>query len=240
MENIKERKQRNQAMFNAIARRYDLLNHLLSLGIDIYWRRRALAGVRQRRPRRVLDLATGTADFAIAARRLGPERIVGMDAALEMLRLGRGKLSRARLDRQVALLAGDAEELPFRDHTFDLVTCAFGVRNFGHIPAGLAQAFRVLRPGGEILILDFSRPAAPLFGPAYRFYFQRVLPLVGGLVSGHGRAYAYLPDSVDTFPQGTAFAALLEAAGFVDAAATPLSLGICSVYQGRKPGGPVD
>lgn len=236
----KAHKQRNRAMFNAIARRYDLLNHLLSGGVDIYWRRRALACVRQRNPGRILDLATGTADFAIAALRLRPQRVVGVDVAVEMLRLGVGKLARAGLDGKVRLLSGDAEGLPFGDGCFDLVMGAFGVRNFGHIPTGLTEAFRVLRPGGEVLILDFSEPAVPLFKSLYRLYFERVLPVVGGLISGNRQAYAYLPESVGEFPQGEAFVHLLEEAGFGDARATTLTLGICSIYQGTRPGGAVD
>lgn len=237
---VKEHKQRNRAMFNAIARRYDLLNHLLSGGVDIYWRRRALGSVRQSRPERILDLATGTADFAIAARRLEPQRVVGVDVAVEMLRLGVGKVSREGLDGRVRLLAGDGEGLPFKGGCFDLVMGAFGVRNFGHIPTGLAEAFRVLRPGGELLVLDFSEPSVPLFRQVYRFYFERVLPLIGGLISGNRRAYSYLPRSVGTFPQGEGFVRLLDEAGFVDAGATALTLGVCSIYQGRKPGGVVD
>lgn len=227
-------------MFNAIAHRYDLLNHLLSGGVDIYWRRRALSSVRQSRPERILDLATGTADFAIAARRLGPQRVVGVDVAVEMLRLGVDKISGEGLDGRVRLLAGDGEGLPFKGGCFDLVMGAFGVRNFGHIPTGLAEAFRVLRPGGELLVLDFSEPSMPLFRQVYRFYFERVLPLIGGLVSGDRRAYSYLPRSVGRFPQGEEFVKLLEEAGFVDARATTLTLGICSIYQGGKPGGAVD
>jgi demethylmenaquinone methyltransferase/2-methoxy-6-polyprenyl-1,4-benzoquinol methylase len=232
---IRERKKQVREMFDGIARRYDLLNHLLSAGVDIYWRRRALAQVRQR-PERMLDLATGTGDFAAAAVRLRPERIVGVDVALNMLRLGAGKLAAGRQhDPGIRLMGGDAEELPFRESCFDLVTAAFGVRNFGCIPAGLSEAWRVLRPGGEILVLDFSEPSAPLFRSLYRFYFNRVLPVVGGAVSGNRRAYAYLPQSVGVFPQGAAFLELLAGAGFVDTAATSLSLGISSIYQGVKP-----
>ena len=237
---IKERKQRIQHMFNGIARRYDLLNHLLSGGVDVYWRRRALGCVRQPQPRQVLDLATGTGDFAIAAHRLGPQRLVGVDVALNMLRLGRAKLAGRPGGPLVQLLGGDAEQLPFREACFDLVTAAFGVRNFGHVSAGLAEAWRVLRPGGEILVLDFSEPTAPLFRHLYRFYFKRVLPLVGGVISGNRPAYSYLPQSVGTFPQGRDFLRQLEEAGFAETAGTPLTLGVCWIYQGRKPAVLVD
>ena len=232
---IEERKRRVQGMFNAIARRYDLLNHLLSGGIDFYWRRRALSTVADSKPRRVLDLATGTCDFALGASRLGAERIVGVDVAINMLRLGARKLDQDRRGEPIRLLAGDAESLPFVDAQFDLVTVAFGVRNFGYIPAGLAEAWRVLCPGGQILILDFSEPTAPLFKQVYRFYFKHILPRVGGLISGNRKAYAYLPDSVANFPQGKAFLALLEGAGFSEPRAVPLTFGTCNIYWGRKP-----
>lgn len=221
-------------MFNAIARRYDLLNHLLSGGVDIYWRRRALASVRGDAPQCVLDLATGTGDFALAAERLGARQVVGVDMAIEMLRLGLDKVNQKRPPMPVGLLVSDAEGLPFKAETFDLVMGAFGVRNFGDIPSGLAEAYRVLKPGGEILVLDFCQPTAPLFRQLYRFYFHRVLPLVGGLISGERQAYAYLPRSVGDFPQGQAFVDLLDAVGFTDTGYTPMTLGISAVYQGVK------
>jgi demethylmenaquinone methyltransferase/2-methoxy-6-polyprenyl-1,4-benzoquinol methylase len=206
---VVERKRAIQGMFNGIAHRYDLLNHLLSAGVDVYWRRRALDLVRQPSPARILDLATGTADFALAARRLNPGRIVGADVALEMVRLGVPKVAAA--DRPpIRLMGGDAERLPFADDSFDLVTAAFGVRNFGHIPDGLAEARRVLRPGGELLILDFSEPTAP----------------------GFRQAYSYLPRSVGTFAQGEAFLQLMRDAGFADCRHVALTLGISAVYQG--------
>ena len=237
-QNVAEHKRRNRDMFNAIARRYDLLNHLLSGGVDVYWRWRALRAARHQRPQRILDLATGTGDFALAADRLGPQQVVGIDMAVEMLRLGVVKVAAKGPSARVDLLVGDAEQLPFRDHTFDLVTGAFGVRNFGNIPSGLAEAHRVLKPGGQLLVLDFCEPTAPLFRQLYLFYFHKVLPLIGGLISGQRRAYAYLPRSVGTFPQGRAFVELLVEAGFSQTRYTPMTLGIAAVYQGVK--GPVD
>ena len=237
-QNVAEHKRRNRDMFNAIARRYDLLNHLLSGGVDVYWRRRALDCALETSPQRVLDLATGTGDFALASARLGPQQVVGVDMAVEMLRLGAAKVAAKRPPMPLELLVGDAEQLPFQDNTFDMVTGAFGVRNFGHIPSGLAEAHRVLKPGGQLLVLDFCEPTAPLFRQLYLFYFHKVLPLIGGLISGQRRAYAYLPRSVGTFPQGQAFVELLVAAGFSQTRYTPMTLGIAAVYQGVK--GPVD
>lgn len=237
-QNVAEHKRRNRDMFNAIARRYDLLNHLLSGGVDVYWRWRALRAARHQHPQRILDLATGTGDFALAADRLGPQRVVGIDMAVEMLRLGAAKVAAKSPSARVDLLVGDAEQLPFQDHTFDMVTGAFGVRNFGNIPSGLAEAHRVLKPGGQLLVLDFCEPTAPLFRQLYLFYFHKVLPLIGGLISGQRRAYAYLPRSVGTFPQGRTFVELLVAAGFSQTHYTPMTLGIAAVYQGVK--GPVD
>ena len=219
-------------MFNAIAQRYDLLNHLLSGGVDIYWRRRALDSVRGEAPQWVLDLATGTGDFALAAERLSPRQVVGVDMAIEMLRLGADKVAKRCPPMPVGLLVSDAEGLPFKAETFDLVMGAFGVRNFGDIPSGLAEAYRVLKPGGEILVLDFCQPTTPLFRQLYQFYFHRVLPLVGGLISGQRQAYAYLPRSVGEFPQGQAFVDLLAAVGFAETGYTPMTLGISAIYQG--------
>ena len=233
-ESVRARKQRIQQMFNAIAGRYDLLNHLLSGGVDLYWRRRALSAVRRRGPARVLDLATGTGDFARAAGRLDPGRVVGVDVAIDMVRIARAKLGDAASGRGPDLMAGDAEMLPFRDRSFDLVTVAFGARNFGSLGAGLAEAERVLRSGGEVIVLEFTEPTLPGFRQLYGFYFHRVLPLVGGLISGNREAYSYLPRSVGRFPQGKEFLELMEAAGFTGTRATPLTFGICAVYEGRK------
>ena len=231
VDNIAERKRRIQEMFNGIARRYDLLNHLLSAGMDLYWRRRALSQTRTGPSVEVLDLATGTGDFALAASRLKPRRVVGIDVAVQMLKIGQGKIDAGSA---LHLMAGDAESLPFADDSFDLVTVAFGVRNFGHIPTGLSEAWRVLRTGGELLILDFADPEMPVFKQFYSFYFKRILPIVGGLISGNRPAYSYLPRSVGEFPKGQIFLDLLDTAGFRENLATRLTFGVAYVYQGLK------
>ncbi len=228
--NTTVQKQHVRSLFDSIARRYDILNHLLSAGIDAYWRRRAISRLRPWTGGRILDVATGTADFAIAAARLAPREIVGVDIAEEMLALGRKKLSARGLSGLVALRKGEAESLPFPDGSFDGAIVAFGVRNFENLDAGLAEMRRVLRPGGKLLVLEFSRPGRFPVRQIYMLYFLRVLPFVGRLISGNGEAYAYLPESVMAFPEGAEFLAILQGAGFTNAAAERLTFGIASVY----------
>jgi demethylmenaquinone methyltransferase/2-methoxy-6-polyprenyl-1,4-benzoquinol methylase len=223
-----------RSLFNGIAARYDLLNHLLSGGIDHYWRWRAIRRLRPLRPRRILDVATGTADFAIAALRLDPEEVVGVDIAEEMIERGRKKISRRGIGERIRLLPGDAESLPFPAESFDAAIVAFGVRNFEHLESGLAGMHRTLRPGGEIVVLEFSRPQRPPFRQIYFFYFRRLLPVVGRLVSNHPEAYTYLPETVMRFPEGGDFLAILGRVGFVECSATRLTGGIATIYSGTK------
>lgn len=227
-------KQYVRSLFDSIAHRYDLLNHLLSGGIDFYWRRRALEHLREVRPLRILDVATGTGDFAIAALRLGPEKVVGIDIAEEMLARGRAKVASRGLGAVISLQPGDAEMMEFADGTFDAVTVAFGVRNFENLEAGLAEMRRVLRPGGKAVILEFSRPAAFPLKQLYLFYFRRVLPLIGALVSRNRTAYRYLPETVMQFPQGDSMLAILRRTGFSAPAAERLTFGIASIYTGIR------
>ena len=227
-------KQFVRSLFDSIAHRYDLLNHLLSGGRDFSWRRSAIEHLREIRPQKILDVGTGTGDFAIAALRLGPEKIVGIDIAEEMLALGRKKIASRGLDAVIALRTGDAEKLDFADGSFDAVTVAFGVRNFENLEAGLAEMHRVLRPGGRAVILEFSRPDSFPWRQMYLFYFRRVLPLIGGLVSGNCAAYRYLPETVMQFPQGDDFLAILVRTGFSAVAAERLTFGIASIYTGIR------
>ena len=225
-----------EAMFDEIAPRYDLLNRLLSFGIDVRWRKRAVAFLGEAlagRPRRLLDVATGTADLAVEALRLGPAEIVGVDISEGMLRLGAQKLAKRGLMDRIALVQADAAALPFDDASFDGALAAFGVRNFEDLRAGLAGIRRVLRPGAPLVVLEFSQPTAFPVKQAYEAYSRHVLPRVGGAVSGNGEAYAYLPESVAAFPSGADFLQELEAVGFRETVAKPLTFGIVSLDRGR-------
>jgi demethylmenaquinone methyltransferase/2-methoxy-6-polyprenyl-1,4-benzoquinol methylase len=218
-----------RAMFDAIAPRYDLLNAVLSLGIDSGWRRAALRAALARRPRRILDVATGTADLALALKRRAPEaEVIGVDFAEAMLDVGRAKAKRRGLP--VELTVGDGTALAYEDASFDAVTIAFGLRNFADVGAGLREFRRVLRPGGRLVVLEFPPPPRGPFGAAFRLYFTRVLPLVGRLVSGHGGAYRYLPASALAFPEPPALASAMREAGFDHVVWTPLTGGVAALH----------
>ena len=222
--------------FDTIAHRYDRLNRLMSLGIDVLWRRRALRLLLPNAPTRLLDVATGTADFAIhAARRLPHARITGIDLSEGMLQIGRAKVENAGLADRVTLTAGDCLSLPFTDGTFDAVTVAFGVRNFEDIPAGLTEMRRMLKPDGRIVILELSQPEHFPMRPLFRFYTKAVMPLMGRLFAGHAEEYRYLPASIEHVPQGDAMLALLRGAGFTDCRRETYTFGICSCYTGLAP-----
>ena len=227
-------KRRVRSLFDSIAYRYDLLNHLLSGGVDLYWRRKAIEHLLPLRPKRILDVATGTADFAIAALRLNPQEIVGVDIADEMLRHGREKLRRRKLDSLIRLESGDVEDLQFDDRTFDAAIVAFGARNFTDLERGLSEMHRVLHPGGRIVVLEFSRPKHPVFRRVYVLYFTRILPAIGRIVSRDREAYAYLPATVMQFPDGEDFLVILRRAGFRKTREERLTLGIASIYSGAK------
>jgi demethylmenaquinone methyltransferase / 2-methoxy-6-polyprenyl-1,4-benzoquinol methylase len=227
-------KQYVRTLFDSIARRYDLLNHLFSGGIDTLWRRKAISRLHPGENGRILDVATGTGDFAIAAARLAPREVVGVDISEEMLAIGREKISARGFSRIVTLRKGEAESLPFADGSFDAAIVAFGVRNFEDLPRGLAEMHRVLRPGGRIVVLEFSRPGGFPFRQMYLFYFLHVIPLVGRLISGNSEAYSYLPASVMAFPEGDEFLAILSGAGFTGTSAERLTFGIASIYTAEK------
>lgn len=221
-------------MFNNIAGKYDFLNHFLSLGIDKMWRRRAIAAIAEVNPLQILDVATGTGDLAIAAAKLNPTHIEGIDIADQMLEVGRKKLKDQNLDQLISLQTADSENLPFEDNTFDAITCAYGVRNFEHLAAGLKEMNRVLRPGGKLAILEFSHPQKFPVKQGYKFYFKNILPMLGKLVSKHSTAYTYLPESVMAFPEGEKFCTILSECGFTLPVAKPLTFGITTLYTATK------
>lgn len=227
-------KQYVRSLFDSIAHRYDLLNHLLSGGIDFYWRRKAIDHLADIKPKRILDVATGTADFAIAALRLMPDCVAGVDIATEMLAHGRVKLAERGFDSTISLHTGEAEHLQFEEGSFDAAIVAFGARNFEHLEKGLSEMHRVLRDGGKIIVLEFSRPRIFPFKQLYFFYFKTILPLVGKAISKSDNAYRYLPDTVMKFPEGEDFLAILRKVGFINAKEERLTGGIATVYVGSK------
>jgi len=224
------------SMFDAIARRYDLLNHLLSAGIDRRWRRRAVRSLALTGGERVLDLCTGTADLAIAARTAQPAaaRVVGVDFAPAMLRVGAGKLRDRNLNGSIALVRGDATRTPIATGAVDAVTLAFGIRNVDDVGAACDEIRRVLKRGGRFAVLEFGVPRPRALRAAYLWYFKQVLPRIGRVISRHDAAYAYLPASVTAFASPDEFVTILRQRGFVDVSAVPLTFGIVFLYTGRR------
>ncbi|OFW14752.1 MAG: hypothetical protein A3F69_03300 [Acidobacteria bacterium RIFCSPLOWO2_12_FULL_66_10] len=223
-------------MFDAIAGRYDLLNHVLSAGIDKRWRRRAIASLQLSGSERVLDLCTGTADLAIAALRARPAaaRVVGVDFAGAMLRIGRGKLTRDGLTDRIALVRGDASRIPLTGASVDAVTIGFGIRNVEQTAAACAEMSRVLRPGGRLAILEFAVPTMPGVSTLYLWYLNRMLPLIGRVVSRHNAAYGYLPASIGAFTSPDEVVKILRQAGFRDVAPVRLTFGSVILYTARR------
>lgn len=220
-------------MFDGIAKRYDFLNHFLSMGIDKSWRKKAIGEAIALQPEKILDVATGTADLAIAAAKASPSsKITGVDISEGMLEIGRKKIDALHL--QIPLQYGDSEALPFVQSSFDAVMCAYGVRNFEHLEKGLRDMYRVLRPGGKVVILEFSKPHGFPIKQLFDFYSKYILPAFGKLISKHSRAYTYLPESVAAFPEGKEFIAILERCGFTNAKARPLTFGITTLYTALK------
>ncbi len=222
-------------MFDRISSKYDALNHLLSLNIDKVWRRKAAKEVAKHQPATILDLATGTADLAIALAKRNPQaHIVGMDISEKMLEIGKKKVAKQKMDPQIELRVGDAASLPFEDNTFDAVTVAFGVRNFEDLDKGLSEIHRVLKPNGQAVILEFSMPERFPVKQLYRFYFKRLLPFIGRIVSKDKSAYSYLPASVEHFPKPSVFVEMLAQKGLSNGQAKPLTFGIATLYTAAK------
>jgi demethylmenaquinone methyltransferase/2-methoxy-6-polyprenyl-1,4-benzoquinol methylase len=228
------KKEQMAKMFNNISHRYDFLNHFLSLGIDKIWRKRAISYLKPLHPQYILDVATGTGDFAIQALSLNPEKVTGVDISEGMLNMGRKKLDKLHLSHKIELIKGDSENLLFPDNTFDAATVGFGVRNFEDLERGLAEIRRVLKPGAMLVVLEFSRPRTFPMRQLYNFYFKNILPGLGRLISSDKSAYTYLPESVEVFPDGTDFENILKKVGFKETACKPLTFGISSIYTGLK------
>jgi demethylmenaquinone methyltransferase/2-methoxy-6-polyprenyl-1,4-benzoquinol methylase len=222
-------------MFDSIAPYYDYLNRFLSLGIDITWRNKLIAKLKPLQPKRILDVATGTADLAVSmAKALKPDAVVGMDISKEMLKVGDKKILKKGLDKTVVLEHGDSENLKYNTGEFDAVTAAFGVRNFENLKAGLQEMHRVLAPGGHIMILEFSRPRVFPIKQLFNAYFKYLLPVIGRLKSKDPKAYQYLYESVQVFPDYDQFTGILSEVGFSETSYQPLSFGICTIYVGIK------
>lgn len=228
------KKEQVAKMFDNISSNYDFLNHFLSLGIDILWRKKAIKQLRALNPKQLLDVATGTGDFAIEALKLNPDKIIGVDISEGMLDMGRKKMKERKLDDRIELIYGDSENLPFDENKFDGVIVAFGVRNFENLENGLAEMLRVVRPGGKVVILEFSKPARFPFKQLYSFYFKFVLPKIGRWISRDNAAYSYLPESVQAFPDGKDFISILNRVGYKNTECKPLTFGISSLYIGTK------
>ena len=221
-------------MFDNIAPKYDFLNHLLSLGIDITWRKKAVKILSKRNPKVILDVATGTGDFAMEAMSLSPTRVVGIDISNEMLNVGRKKIANKNWSSSIEMIQADSEDLPFEDGTFDAITVGFGVRNFAHLEVGLGEMLRVLKKGGQVAIIEISQPSSFPIKQLYGIYFKGILPAVGKLVSKDARAYTYLPESVTHFAQGREFVDILTKVGYKNAEFTPLTFGAATLYIAEK------
>lgn len=222
-------------MFDNIAPYYDFLNRLLTLRIDVLWRRKAIASIKDRNAKHILDVATGTADMVLEIKKqLNPDKIIGMDLSHEMLKVGRKKIAKRGLEDLIHLDQGDSENLQYEDHSFDVVTVAFGVRNFENLQVGMREINRVLKSSGQIVVLEFSRPTIFPFKQLFNLYFKYVLPLIGKVTSKDPKAYQYLYESVQAFPDGEAFLKVLQQTGFNSNKCKKLSLGICSIYTGFK------
>lgn len=230
----KSKKEEVAEMFNNISHRYDFLNRFLSMGVDVRWRKKTVQAVAITNPQRILDVATGTADLAIALAKTGAKEIIGCDISEGMLAKGKEKVTRKGLNKLIHLQLADSENLPFEDSCFDAVTVAFGVRNFENPKKCLKEINRVLRRGGKIFVLEFSKPMKFPVKQLYKFYFKFILPFLGRIISKDASAYTYLPNSVKVFPHGDAFLEILAEGGFHKNLAKKLSFGIASLYIGEK------
>ena len=230
----RSKKEEVAEMFNNIAVKYDFLNHFLSLGIDHIWRYKAINELKEIEPKRILDLATGTGDFAIAALRLKPEQIIGMDISAGMLEVGKTKMLKKKYNHIIDMRLGDSENLPFEDNYFDALTVGFGVRNYENLEKGLNEMLRVVRPGGKLVILEFSKPKKFPIKQVFTFYSKYFIPFFGKRISKDEKAYAYLPESVAAFPEGKDFEDVLRKLQYQNVKSKLVSGGIATIYSGTK------
>jgi len=231
----KTKKEQVAAMFDDIAFKYDFLNRFLSVGIDVSWRKKAINQLKDLKPQRVLDVATGTADVALLTHKmLKPENIVGIDISEGMLELGRKKIAEQQLQNKITLHLGDSEKIDFPDNSFDAITVAFGVRNFENLTLGLKEMLRVLKPNGKLVILEFSKPKQTAFKGIYQLYMNTIAPGFGKMFAKNKEAYQYLNGSIQAFPEGQALLNIMHEAGFTKTYLKTLTLGICTIYCGSK------
>jgi demethylmenaquinone methyltransferase/2-methoxy-6-polyprenyl-1,4-benzoquinol methylase len=230
----KSKKEEVAEMFNNISAKYDFLNHFLSLGIDKLWRKKAVKMLRSVNPKRILDIATGTGDFALESLVLKPTQIVGLDISSGMLDHGRVKMKKKGVDHIITMQQGDSEDIPYEDNYFDGLTVGFGVRNFENLEKGLGEMLRVVRPGGKLIILEFSKPKKFPIKQLFAFYSNNIIPILGKTISKDSNAYTYLPESVAAFPEGKDFENILAKVGYKDISSTLVSGGIATIYAGTK------
>ena len=230
----KSKKQEVAEMFDNISARYDFLNHFLSLGIDKIWRRKAIKQLRSIPVKKIIDIATGTGDFAIAALKLNPEEVIGLDISAGMLAVGEQKMIKNKVDSIIKMQLGDSENIPYDSNYFDALTVGFGVRNFENLELGLAEMLRVLKPGGKAVILEFSKPKRFPIKQIFGFYSRYFIPFFGKRISKDAQAYSYLPESVAAFPEGKDFEDILRKIGYKNIQSTLVSGGIATIYAGIK------
>ena len=230
---LQSKKDQVKHMFNMIASKYDVLNHTLSLGMDYVWRKKAIKKILNN-PKEILDIATGTADFAISAAKHTQANITGIDISDQMIYVGNKKIQQKKLHNRIKLSIEDSENLPFHDNSYDAITAGFGVRNFENLEKGLSEIYRVVKKNGYVVILEPSTPKAFPLKQIFSIYFQKILPFIGSLVSKDKSAYSYLPNSVKSFPDGDDFLKILNKQGFSKANYYPLSFGIVSLYVAIK------
>lgn len=232
--NSSSKKEEVTKMFDTIAPTYDFLNHFMSAGIDFWWRRKTIAILGRSQPKTILDIATGTGDLAIAAAKINPDKIIGIDVAKDMVAIGMNKVAKKNLTDTITLQVGDAENLQMKDNTFDAVMVGFGVRNFGDLEKGLSEMHRVLKKNGQVVILEFSKPKIFPVKQLFGMYSRFIIPTIGKLVSKDKSAYTYLPSSVRAFPEGNDFLEILKNVGYKKTKAKRLTFGVATIYTANK------